>query len=405
MASSATGTGKGSIAERWRELQGENSWKGLLDPLDLDLRKSIISYGELVSATLDGFNNEKSSPHAGDCIYGTTDLLSRSTVAAAGNYRVTKFIYAMAAEPALRDAFLVLPNAALRDPWSTESNWIGYVAVATDEGVAALGRRDILVAWRGTLALESLKDVGDALVPAEPALGPQPLGSVHRGFLSLYTSSDAGSEFNKISARAQVLEEVRNLVEQYKDEVTSITVAGHSLGASLATLNAIDMVANGLNASDGGGSSQPPCPVTAVVFESPRVGDDSFAAAFRSFGDQLTALHVTNSSDQVTMYPTAKGYSDDVAVTLPVNPALSPYLRSPATQQTLHNLECYLHGVAGEQGSAGGFNLEVSRDVALVNKDADGLKDEYHVPAIWWVVQNRSMVKNAKGKWDLRDFE
>ncbi|EER88480.1 hypothetical protein BDA96_10G209600 [Sorghum bicolor] len=401
MASSATASGNGSIAERWRELQGEHSWNGLLDPLDLDLRKSIISYGELVSAALDGFNNEKRSPHAGDCMYGTTDLLSRSTVAAAGNYRVTKFIYATAAEPALRDAFLVLPNAALRDPWSTESNWIGYVAVATDDGVAALGRRDILVAWRGTLALESLKDVGDALVPTAPALG-QPLGSVHGGFLSLYTSSDAGSEFNKISARAQVLEEVRNLVEQYKDEVTSITVAGHSLGASLATLNAIDMVANGVN---GASSQPPPCPVSAVVFASPRVGDESFAAAFRSFGDQLRALHVKNSGDQVTLYPTAKGYSDDVAVTLPVNPSLSPYLRSPATQQTLHNLECYLHGVAGEQGSAGGFNLEVCRDEALVNKDADGLKDEYHVPASWWVVLNKSMVKNAKGKWELRDFE
>ena len=61
MASSANG----SIAKRWRELQGDNSWKGLLDPLDMDLRKSIISYGELVAATSDGFNNEEHSPHTG----------------------------------------------------------------------------------------------------------------------------------------------------------------------------------------------------------------------------------------------------------------------------------------------------------------------------------------------------
>jgi hypothetical protein len=63
MVSSATETANGgSIAERWRELQGEHSWDGLLDPLDLDLRKSLISYGELVSATRAGFNNE----HAGN---------------------------------------------------------------------------------------------------------------------------------------------------------------------------------------------------------------------------------------------------------------------------------------------------------------------------------------------------
>ncbi|OEL35753.1 hypothetical protein BAE44_0003229 [Dichanthelium oligosanthes] len=54
-------SGTGSIAKRWRELQGEHSWSGLLDPLDLDHGKSIISYGELVQANSDGFNNEKRS--------------------------------------------------------------------------------------------------------------------------------------------------------------------------------------------------------------------------------------------------------------------------------------------------------------------------------------------------------
>ena len=107
------------------------------------------------------------------------------------------------------DAFLRLPPPALRDAaWCRESNWIGYVAAATDGGAARLGRRDIVVAWRGTMRnLEWANDFDFTPVPAAPVLGAaaaaHPLAMAHRGFLSVYRSSNANSKFNKSSARDQ----------------------------------------------------------------------------------------------------------------------------------------------------------------------------------------------------------
>jgi hypothetical protein len=86
---------------------------------------------------------------------------------------------------------------------------MGYVAVATDAGAAGLGRRDIVVAWRGTKrAVEWADDLDITLVPAAGVVGPGPGWSqpaVHRGFLSVYTSRNSTSRFNKQSAREQVI--------------------------------------------------------------------------------------------------------------------------------------------------------------------------------------------------------
>ncbi|OEL28390.1 Phospholipase A1-II 3 [Dichanthelium oligosanthes] len=391
----------------WAELSGRDNWAGLLDPLDAGLRRAVIRYGELAQATSDAFIADPASPFAGASRYAPGAFLRRAQAGPDNPdaYRVTRFLYATSGAR-LPDGLIMRP--APPGAWSTESNWMGYVAVATDAGAARLGRRDVVVAWRGTKrAVEWANDLDITLVPAAGVVGPGPGWSqpaVHRGFLSVYTSSNSTSPFNKQSAREQALAEIRRLLDEYKGESCSITITGHSLGAALSTLTAIDIVGNGLNVR--GGTSNETVPVTAIVFGSPRVGDDQFKKAFDSTpGARL--LRVRNAPDIVpTILPAA--FYKDVGVELLLDTRKSPYLKKPGPGPAAwHILECYLHGVAGTQGAgdAAGFALEVDRDLALVNKEVDALADEYPVPAAWWVEGNKGMVKDASGRWVLQDHE
>ncbi|XP_049358098.1 phospholipase A1-IIgamma-like isoform X1 [Solanum verrucosum] len=391
-----------SMAEKWEELSGKNNWEGLLNPLDVDLRKYIIQYGELAEVTYDTFISDKVSKYAGASRYSMENLFSNVGLDAS-KYRVTKYFYATSSIP-LPDAFIT--KSLSREAWSKESNFMGYVAVATDEGKVSLGRRDIVIAWRGTIqTLEWVNDLQFLQIPGPKVFGDggllplfKPL--VHHGFYNVYTSESARSKFNKTSARDQVLEEVKRLVEEYKNEEVSITVTGHSLGASLATLNAVDIAYNKINKSSHGKEF----PVTAFVFASPKVGDLNFLNAFNKL-KHLHVMRIHNILDIVPKYPPI-GYFD-VGQEIIIDTTKSPYLNLPGDIITWHNLECYMHGVAGTQGIGllTDFKLEVDRDIALVNKSSGALKSEYLVPANWWTVKNKGMVQQEDGKWVLNDRE
>lgn len=123
----------GSIARTWRELSGQSKWKSLLDPLNIDLRRYVLHYGQFAQSTYDAFNFEKLSKYAGNCLYSKRDFFSKVHLEKNNpfKYTVTKYLYATS-KASDSESFLL--RSFSKDAWSMESNWIGYVAVATDEG-------------------------------------------------------------------------------------------------------------------------------------------------------------------------------------------------------------------------------------------------------------------------------
>ncbi|KAJ0081024.1 hypothetical protein Patl1_12336 [Pistacia atlantica] len=249
----------------WKVFSGKNYWGGLLEDPHVDLRKYITFYGERVDAIYDSINDDKTDPSSQD-----------------------------------------------------RSTWIGYVAVATDYGVKVLGRRDILVCWRGTSSdAEWIKNFQFPLTSAEDIFPFIRHPTVHQGFHSIYTTPKSASK--KTSARDQVFEEVRKWVNEYQNEEVSITVTGHSLGAALATMNVVDMVSNGYNMPISNPNKE--FLVTAFAFASPKVGDVSFQTEFnnRMTKAKLRLLRIENNQDVVTILPpgnfVAVGYEIPISTT------------------------------------------------------------------------------------------
>uniref|UniRef100_A0ACD5W7K3 Uncharacterized protein n=1 Tax=Avena sativa TaxID=4498 RepID=A0ACD5W7K3_AVESA len=211
-------------------------------------------------------------------------MLEEVGMAGAG-YAVTRYIYAA-------------PDVSL-PAGRCLSRWVGYVAASSDEASRRLGRRDIVVSFRGTVTgSEWVANMMSSLAPArfDPS-DPRPDVKVESGFLSLYTSDDGTDRFTCGSCRNQLLSEVTRLLKKYKNEDVSITLAGHSMGSSLALLLGYDLAELGLN-RDGRGNR---VPVTVYSFAGPRVGNTGFKNRCDELG--VKVLRVVNVNDPITKLP------------------------------------------------------------------------------------------------------
>ncbi|KAF8765752.1 hypothetical protein HU200_008259 [Digitaria exilis] len=413
------------LPSRWREIHGRDDWAGLLDPMDPLLRSELIRYGELAQACYDAFDYDPASRYCGSCKYPRRDFFDRLGMPSASRgYAVSRYLYATSN---IRFPNFFPQSRAGAKIWSQSANWIGYVAVSTDEEAARLGRRDIAIAWRGTVTrLEWVSDFMDFLRPLADEGIPCPDRDVKvlAGFVDLYTDKDPTCRFCKYSAREQVLMEVRRLVTRYAamGEDVSITVTGHSLGSALAMLSAYDIAESKANvvaavAGDDDGRTVVAAPVCVYSFAGPRVGNAAFRRRFEELG--VKALRVVNVHDNVTRMPGIllnEGAPEPVrrvaermlrvpwcyshiGVELALDHKRSPFLKDTLDPACYHDLEAHLHLIDGYHGRGERFVLASGRDPALVNKACDFLKDHHGVPPCWRQDENKGMVRGRDGRW------
>ncbi|KAJ8530592.1 hypothetical protein K7X08_023473 [Anisodus acutangulus] len=280
------------LSYMWREVQGSKDWENLVDPLDSLLRQEIIRYGEFVAACYDAFDLDPNSRRYLNCKYGKRRMLSEVGLGESG-YQVTKYIYAT---PDI-NVFPIGGNSI----GSSCGKWIGYIAVSNDEETKRLGRRDVLVTFRGTVTSpEWIANLMSSLTPARlDPHNPRPQVKVEAGFLSLYTSSE-GKKFGLGSCREQLLSEVGRVLNKYNEEDMSITLAGHSMGSALALLIAYDIAELGLN-RDKLLNTDHTVPVTVFSFGGPRVGNSGFKERCEELG--VKVLRITNVNDPITKLP------------------------------------------------------------------------------------------------------
>ncbi|CAJ2663971.1 unnamed protein product [Trifolium pratense] len=354
---------RNTLGSHWRQYHGCNDWKGMLDPLDENLRREVVRYGEFVQAAYHCFHSDPATSQYEPPQSRHVSLPDKS-------YRVTKNLYATSSIGLPKWVDDVAPDLG----WmSQRSSWIGYVAVCDDKReISRLGRRDIVISLRGTATcLEWAENMRAHLIETNAQHGKN--SKVGCGFLSLYKTKGT----HVPSLAESVIEEVKRLMEVYKGETLSVTVTGHSLGAALALLVADDLSTCSLNAP----------PVAVFSFGGPKVGNKAYGNKITS--QNVKVLRIVNSQDVITRVPgifvseefeqklrnfkavsenTPLAYSH-VGVELRVDTKMSPFLKPDADMACCHDLEAYLHLVDGFLASNCPFRANAKRSLARLMQD------------------------------------
>ncbi|KNA23490.1 hypothetical protein SOVF_024420 [Spinacia oleracea] len=393
------------LGARWREYHGSRDWAGLLDPLDENLRREMVRYGEFIQAAYESFHSDPATTVEGINSWREVGLPDKS-------YQVTKSLYATSSIGLPKWVDDVAPDLG----WMTQrSSCVGYVAVCQDEReIARMGRRDIVISLRGTATcLEWAENFRALLVPMEEPDNTRPnedQPKVECGFLSLFRTKGE----HTLSLAESVVLEIKRLLETYKGETLSITITGHSLGAALAVLVADEI-----------STCAPDVPPVAVFsFGGPRVGNRAFAERIKA--NNVKVLRIVNNQDVITRVPGVfmseeleqklmdnaqvacvldflsnnlpLSYSH-VGTELRVDTRMSPYLRPDADVACCHDLEAYLHLVDGFMASNGPFRPNAKRSLfKLLSEQGSNVKKLYTSKAksLTLKIENDGVVSMSK---------
>lgn len=390
---------KENISKTWKQLHGLHNWEGLLDPLVPSLRREIIKYGEFVEATYDAFDFDPLSEFCGSSRYNRHKLFDELGLTEHG-YKCTKYFYAMSHV----DVPKWFERSELGKTWSKDSNWMGYVAVSGDKESERIGRRDIVIAWRGTVApTEWFTDLKSKLLNLSTSKRSKQI-KVQHGFLSIYRSKSEQTRYNRQSASEQVMEEMDRLINFFtqRGEEVSITITGHSLGGALALLNAYEAKRKYSDLF-----------INVISFGAPRVGNLAFKEKLNELG--VKTMRVVVKQDLVPKLPglffnkilnklnvinqRLNWVYRHVGTQLKLDVHMSPYVKTGSDFCGSHNLELYLHLLDGYVNKSSKFRWNARRDIALVNKSSDMLKEELRIPEFWYQMPHKGLVLNRHGRW------
>jgi predicted lipase len=198
---------------------------------------------------------------------------------------------------------------------------IGYIAQDEDGNV--------VIVLRGTHGVHEW--IHDLLYEAVPCPFLADAGCTEDGFTDVYMSLRVDREHGA----ARLVDYVAQM--GFPRPLKSLTVCGHSLGAALATLLALDLVAN-TQYKD----------LTLYNFASPRTGDERFAEVFNRLVPNT--YRIANRKDLVTEVPPIFLSHKNRYAHVESTTVLVPHQGVREHVMCMHHLSTYTHLMAKEAG-------------------------------------------------------